>query len=40
MVTGDIVNMVQTMTSSQTTEKSIRKNKQVVYPKAQGLVTH
>jgi len=34
MVTGDIVSMVQTMTSSQTTENSIRKNKQVVYPKA------
>ena len=27
MVTGDIVSMVQTMTSSQTSEKSIRKNK-------------
>lgn len=39
MVTGDIVNMVQTMTSSQSgTGKGIRKSKQTVYPKAQGLV--
>ena len=38
MVTGDLLSMVQTMTSSQATEKSIRKSKQVVYPKAQGLI--
>jgi len=38
MVTGDLVSMVQTMTSSQTTGKSIRKSKQMVYPKAQGLI--
>ncbi len=38
MVTGDLVTMVQTMTSSQSTGKETRKAKQVVYPKAQGLV--
>ena len=38
MVTGDLVSMVRTMTSSQAAEKSIRKGKQVMYPKAQGLV--
>lgn len=38
MVTGDLVSMVQTMTSTQAAEKSIRKNKQTYYPKAQGLV--
>lgn len=37
MVTGDLVTMVQSMTSTSTTDKSIRKNKQM-YPKAQGLV--
>ena len=38
MVTGDLLSMVNTMTSSQATKKSIRKGKQVVYPKAQGLI--
>lgn len=38
MVTGDLVSMVQSMTSTQATEKSIRQNKKIVYPKAQGLV--
>lgn len=38
MVTGDLVSMVQTMTSSQAAGKSIRQNKKIVYPKAQGLV--
>ena len=38
MVTGDLVTMVQSMTTTQTTEKSIRKSKQMIYPKAQGLV--
>lgn len=33
MVTGDLVSMVQTMSSSTTTDKSIRKNKQI-FPKA------
>lgn len=40
MVTGDLVSMVQTMTSSQAAEKSIRKGKQIIYPKAQGLINN
>lgn len=38
MVTGDLISMVQTMTSSQAAGRSIRKGKQVIYPKAQGLI--
>ena len=42
MVTGDLVSMVQTMSTTQSSGsssgKNIRKNKQIVYPKAQGLV--
>ena len=38
MVTGDLMQMVQTMTSSQAAGKSIRQNKKIIYPKAQGLI--
>lgn len=40
MVTGDIVSMVHSMTSTAGTDKGIRKSKQQaqVYPKAKGLV--
>ena len=34
MVTGDIVSMVQTMTSTQVVEKSVKGAKKKVYPKA------
>ena len=37
MVTGDLVNMVQTMTSSQAAE-GVGKKKKKMYPQAKGLV--
>jgi hypothetical protein len=38
MVTGDLVSMVQTMTSVNATEKTTKKGKKQFYPKAMGLV--
>ena len=38
MVTGDLVNMVQTMGAQQKADASTKKNKKEHYPKAKGLV--